>query len=79
MTKDFANWAIREFVKLYENNTEQYEIFLEEVDKDTYKDYPQIVVFEMNIQKIKRRLANFFYRHKEVSQKIYTQVFIDNF
>ena len=51
---------------LYESNTEHYEIFLEEVDKVAYKDYPLIVPFEMNLEKIKKRITNSYYRHKEV-------------
>jgi len=60
------NKLLRETQILYDSNTEHFEIFLEEVNKTAYKDYPLIVPFEMNIEKIKKRLVNSFYRHKEV-------------
>jgi len=40
-------------------------LFYYEVDKKVFNDYLTFVPFEMNMEKIKKRLENGFYRHKE--------------
>lgn len=65
MTKEFIDNVIKEIDTIHDSDTDRFDIFVEEVNKALYRDYPSKVAYEMNIDKIKTRLQNFFYRHKE--------------
>ena len=66
MTQEYIDEIKKGIDEIHDSNTEHYDIFVEEVNKALYKDYYSRVAYEMNIDKIKLRLTNFYYRHKEV-------------
>lgn len=51
---------------LYKNNTDRYDVFMDDVDRKVFYDYLSVVPFEINIHEIQKRLENLFYKHNDV-------------
>lgn len=64
----YENIGFIEFLKKYiEKNTDLTREFLDYVDLDIFHDYLRIVEFQMNLNRIKKRLQNGYYRREEVN------------